>query len=112
MTYVLEPDGATLAEQEALHRARGLILGAIRTDGFPALARVLVRAQQGDPVAAGMPVGALLRALPTANTLGAHDLLRVCGLHESHRLCDLDAHQRSVLIARISHLPGAPGWER
>ena len=101
----------TPQDAEARQHARARILGAIHTEGVPALARTLHQATHGDPVACELTVGELLRALPTANVVGAHDLLTHAGIKESDRVCDLDHVQRSSLATRLAHLSGARGWE-
>jgi hypothetical protein len=98
-------------DAEARHHARSRLLGTVRTEGMPALAWILLEAVHGDPVACELTVGELLRALPTANVVGAHDLLTHAGIREGDRVCDLDAIQRSSLATRVAHLHGARGWE-
>jgi hypothetical protein len=81
---------------------RALILGAIRTDGRPAVTRTLLRARSGDPAAARMTMGEVLRAPPATDMLTAHALLRCGAIHDDDRLGDLTVRQRGSLAHLLS----------
>ncbi|WP_037573802.1 hypothetical protein [Phaeacidiphilus oryzae] len=102
------PQDPVRPEAEELHHRRILLLGQISTDGLAGLARVLRAARDGDPAAASMNVGSVLRALPGMGWFGAHDLLRSAGLRERDLLRDLTAAQRGELCLTVSHLPPPP----
>jgi hypothetical protein len=87
----------------AAHRALELALAAVADEGTPAVLRVLRAARSGDAAAAGMSVGALLRALPGTSWFGAHDLLIRSGITEGARMGELDTAQRSALGVSLSH---------
>ena len=99
-TLTHEPD----SEEPGPHEAE-LILAAVSTEGLPALVRTLLAARDGDRDAAGMRVGALLRALPETSWFTAHDLVSLAGITETTRVGQLDQVQRSILTRSLSRTP-------
>ncbi len=102
------PHAGPVGEEVDRH-ARALVLGAVSTEGMPALDLALIRARAGDPVVAAMTVGELLRALPDVGWLTAHDLLRRAGIGDDTRVGDLTAAQRGGLAQVLSRVGGAHG---
>jgi len=98
---------APLGDPPARH-ARAMVLGAVSTDGMPALDLTLIRARKGDRVVAAMTVGELLRALPDVGWLTAHDLLRYAGIGNDTRVGDLTPAQQGGLAQALSRV-GAVG---
>jgi len=85
-------------------RAAEVLLAEVHADAVPALGRALRRAAHGDPVAAGMPIGTLMRALPQIGWWTAHDLLTMCGIDPRTRTGDLTAPQRGTLASWLARL--------
>jgi len=105
--------GGTALVAEPEPHAAELMLAGVYAEGLPALVRVLLAARNGDRNAAGMRVGALLRALPGTGWFTAHDLIRFAGITEATRVGELDQTQRSSLTRNLARtLPppesGAP----
>ena len=84
-----------------------LILAAVSAEGLPALVRVLLAARNGDRDAAGMRVGALLRALPGTGWFTAHDLVSLAGITEATRVGELDPVQRSIITRNLNRAPSS-----
>ena len=112
------PAGARSAIPEADAHEAELVLAAVSTEGLPALVRVLLAAKEGDRTAAGMRVGALLRALPETSWFTAHDLVSLAGISETTMVGQLDSVQRSIITRNLGRNPqlaraeGAPAPER
>lgn len=87
------------------HRAQEMLLARIAHDGLPALALILHAAHLGDRAANGMPIGALLRAVPEVGWLTCHDLLQTSGLRGDQRVGDLTRLQRGALAEVLRHAP-------
>ena len=100
-----EPDAHRLDFEEPGPHEGELILAAVSTEGLPALVRTLLAARDGDRDAAGMRVGALLRALPETSWFTAHDLVSLAGITETTRVGQLDQVQRSILTRSLSRTP-------
>lgn len=90
-------------------RAEELILAAVATEGLPALVHVLLDARSGDSDAAGMRVGALLRARAETTWFTAHDLVSLAGITESTTVGELTPVQRSILTRNLGRGPLQPG---
>ncbi|MBC3843818.1 hypothetical protein GXW82_37260 [Streptacidiphilus sp. 4-A2] len=97
------PVGGGGAARPDPHTAE-LILAAVATEGLPALTRVMLAARNGDRDAAGMRVGALLRALSGTSWFTAHDLLSNAGVQETTTVGELDQTQRSTLSRSLSRI--------
>jgi hypothetical protein len=86
-------------------RARKKLLAEVAHGGMPTLALIVIHAQQGDPTAAGMPLGALLRAVPEIGWLASYELLHQVGLHDDQLLGELTPVQRHALGQALNHAP-------
>lgn len=102
--------------EEARHR-RALVLSEVAAEGTTALCRVLRQAAAGDPVAAGIPVTALVHASPGMTALDGHQLLRRAHIREADLAGDISPVQRTVLVElventerlrRAIHAPSGP----
>ncbi|RAG82442.1 hypothetical protein DN069_27645 [Streptacidiphilus pinicola] len=86
-----------------LHRARELLLAAVSQEGTARLAHICLDAWDGgDTVAAGMTLGALLRAVPGMGPITAHEILGHLHAGEATRVGDLDRAQRVALPAALA----------
>jgi hypothetical protein len=95
-----EPGDAVSPE---LHRARELLLAAVAEEGPARLAHLCLDAWDGgDAVAAGMPLGALLRAIPGMGPITAHEILVHLHATEATRVGELDHAQRVALPAALA----------
>ncbi|WP_157597315.1 hypothetical protein [Streptacidiphilus rugosus] len=87
----------------ALHRARELLLAAVAEGGTARLAHICLDAWDGgDAVAAGMGLGALLRALPDMGPLTAHEILVHLHATDDTRVGDLTQEQRVALPSALA----------
>lgn len=93
--------------EQAVHLQRELLLAAVAHEGPTAAARVCHDALRGEPAAAGLPLAALLRALPTVSWLTAHDILKVTRADEDTELGSLNPYQRTALAAALAHVPAS-----
>ena len=93
------------AEPGDRHRAQEMLLAKIGHGGLPALALVLIDSRRGDPVAATMTVGALLRAVPEVDWLTCHDLLRNAGLRDDQLLGELTPAQHRAMAHTLNRAP-------
>ena len=95
--------GRTSRISPALHRSQEMLLAAVAEGGTARLAHICLDAWDGgDAVAAGMSLGALLRALPGMGPITAHEIL--VHLHAGETTCvgELDHAQRAALPAALA----------
>ncbi|SEM04340.1 hypothetical protein [Streptacidiphilus jiangxiensis] len=86
-----------------LHRAQELLLAAVAEGGTARLAHICLDAWDGgDAVAAGMSLGALLRAVPGMGPLTAHEILAHLRATEATLVGELDHAQRVALPAGLA----------
>ncbi|WP_133259810.1 hypothetical protein [Streptacidiphilus pinicola] len=87
----------------ALRRAQEMLLAAVAEGGPARLAHVCLDAWDGgDAVAAGMSLGALLRALPGMGPITAHEILAQLRASEATCVGELDHAQRVALPAALA----------
>ncbi|WP_042383547.1 hypothetical protein [Streptacidiphilus melanogenes] len=87
----------------ALRRAQEMLLAAVAEGGTARLAHICLDAWDGgDAVAAGMTLGALLRALPGMGPITAHEILVHLRADETTSVGQLDHAQRAALPAALA----------
>jgi hypothetical protein len=91
----------------ALHRAQEMLLAAVADGGTARLAHICLDAWNGsDPVAAGMTLGSLLRAVPGMDPITAHEFLAHLHATERTLVGDLDHSQRLALPVTLARARG------
>ncbi len=86
------------------HHARVIALASVRTEGVPALTRLLLHSRRASPEAT-LKMGPLLRALPGIGPIGSRQLLHLAHIRDSDRLGDLTPDQRGELAFFMAHIP-------
>jgi hypothetical protein len=99
-----EPNGRNAPEETAERHARAVALASVRSEGAPALARLMLHVGPDHP-AATLEMGALLRALPGVGPVGAADLLRLAHIRDRDALGALTAAERRRLSLVLAHAP-------
>jgi hypothetical protein len=87
----------------ALRRAQEMLLAAVAEGGTARLAHICLDAWDGgDTVAAGMTLGALLRALTGMGPITAHEILAHLHADGATRVGELDHAQRGALPTALA----------